>query len=387
VVAEEAMSNVRVVKAFSSEDKETQEYDKKMTNTYNLGWKRSMVYGIFQGATGFVANACILVVLYFGGKMVVKGTLTQGALGSFIIYTVSIAIASASVTAVLGEIINSLAACERVFEIMDYDPKIKYKNGERYQNFQGELAMREVDFHYPTKTDVHVLKKFNLTITPGEVIALVGSSGSGKSTIVSIIQRFYDVANGQFTIDGHDIKQLDLQWVHQNIGYVAQEPTLFSGTIEENIAYGVDKYEKEDLDRAAKLANAYDFIYNPTMFPQGYETVVGERGVKLSGGQKQRIAIARALIKRPKILIFDEATSALDAESEAQVQAAIDGIIQQTNTTVIIIAHRLSTIINCKRIIVLHEGQIAEEGTHQSLLATQGIYKNLIERQLQGFNS
>eukprot|EP01016_Furgasonia_blochmanni_P008219 TRINITY_DN1330_c0_g1_i2.p1 TRINITY_DN1330_c0_g1~~TRINITY_DN1330_c0_g1_i2.p1 ORF type:complete len:215 (-),score=48.74 TRINITY_DN1330_c0_g1_i2:147-791(-) len=210
--------------------------------------------------------------------------------------------------------------------------------------------------------------------------------GSGKSTIISLIERFYDTQSGRILFDGVDLKTLDLRFLHQAIGLVAQEPSLFSGTIEENITYGIKDYTQEDLDQITKLAHAYDFIHNKQMFPQGYKTVVGERGVKLSGGQKQRIAIARALMKRPKVLIFDEATSALDAESEYQVQTAIDGLIHSGHVTMIIVAHRLSTIINCQRILVMQQGSFVEEGTHPQLLAKNGVYKALVERQVQGFN-
>jgi len=214
----------------------------------------------------------------------------------------------------------------------------------------------------------------------------VGSSGSGKSSIISLIERFYDVSKGQILVDGENIKDLDLRWYHDHIGYVSQEPSLFSGTIEENITYGLENYTQADVEKALKLANAFDFVMNLAMFPQGLKTMVGDRGIKLSGGQKQRIAIARALIKNPKILIFDEATSALDADSEFQVQQAIDGLIKEGNKTVIIIAHRLSTIINCPRIVVIQNGKIAEEGTHAQLLHRNGVYKALIERQLSGYN-
>eukprot|EP01017_Pseudomicrothorax_dubius_P008213 TRINITY_DN12672_c0_g6_i1.p1 TRINITY_DN12672_c0_g6~~TRINITY_DN12672_c0_g6_i1.p1 ORF type:complete len:347 (+),score=70.58 TRINITY_DN12672_c0_g6_i1:489-1529(+) len=345
-----------------------------------------MAYGIFQGFGTFIGNGCIIVVLYCGGTFVINGEMSTGDLGSFIMYTLSIGVSSASTTAMLGNVVSSMAACDRVFELIDYAPKINAKGGKTLTELNGEISFKEVEFTYPTKSEVQVLKNFNLDIKKGEVVALVGSSGSGKSSIVGMLQRFYDVQSGAITIDSTNLRDLDLVWFHSNIGYVAQEPSLFSGSIEENIAYGVDKYTREDLDRITRMANAYDFIHNTAQFPEGYRTVVGERGVKLSGGQKQRIAIARALMKQPKILIFDEATSALDAESEYQVQSAIDSIISMSNTTVIIIAHRLSTIINCQRILVLNQGQIVEEGTHSALVAKNGVYRQLIERQLGSIN-
>jgi len=275
---------------------------------------------------------------------------------------------------------------EQVFELMDYKSKVNSSGGKTNSDFKGKIEIKGVNFNYPTKAEVLVMDNVNLKIDSGDVVAFVGASGSGKSTIVSLIERFYDVNSGVISIDGEDLKDVDLRWYHNNIGYVSQEPSLFSGTIEENVTYGLTEYGKDDIDKALKMAHAYDFVMNEKQFPQGLQTVVGERGVKLSGGQKQRIAIARALIKDPKILIFDEATSALDAESEFQVQQAIDTLIKEGNKTVIIIAHRLSTIINCPRILVVQSGRIVEEGTHRELLDKNGIYKALIERQLSGFN-
>eukprot|EP01017_Pseudomicrothorax_dubius_P008205 TRINITY_DN12672_c0_g2_i7.p1 TRINITY_DN12672_c0_g2~~TRINITY_DN12672_c0_g2_i7.p1 ORF type:complete len:572 (-),score=107.99 TRINITY_DN12672_c0_g2_i7:59-1774(-) len=387
IVAEEAISNIRTVKTFSSEELESLNYETKMKRNADLGQKKSFLWGGFQGMIALIANGGLVVVLYFGGKMVLNGEMTTGDMGSFIIYAVTIGISSAASAAVFGEVVTSLAACERVFEILDYRAKIPCSGGQRLDTFKGEVSLRNVEFRYPTKKDVTVLKSLDMTIRQGEVVAIVGSSGSGKSSIINIIERLYDVDSGDILFDGVSLKTLDLNWLHKNIGYVAQEPTLFSGTIEENIAYGLSGYTKDELDLAAKLANAFDFIHNKEQFPKGYETVVGEKGIKLSGGQKQRVAIARALIKRPKILIFDEATSALDAESEYLVQSAIDTIIQNTNTTVIIIAHRLSTIINCGRILVMSNGRIVEEGKHQELVAMNGVYKALIERQLSGYNN
>ena len=220
-------------------------------------------------------------------------------------------------------------------------------------------------------------------IKKGETIGIVGSSGSGKSTLVNLIERLYEIDKGEIRIDGVNIKDYDLRTLHQQIGYVSQEPSLFSGTIIDNVTYGVQIFKEEDVINSIIMSNA-NFIFDKNMFPEGLLSKVGERGIKLSGGQKQRIAIARALIKNPKILIFDEATSALDAESEYQVQKTIDQFIKIGNRTVIVIAHRLSTVINCDRILVFHNGSIAEEGTHSYLLNMNGLYRTLIERQLSG---
>jgi len=269
---------------------------------------------------------------------------------------------------------------------MDYEPLIKNYGGiSDIKSLKGMVEFKDVSFCYPNKQEVYVLKTLNLTIQAGEVVALVGSSGGGKTTIANLIERFYDPKSGEILIDGVDIRKYDLKALHQRIGHVPQEPSLFSGTIEENITYGLDSYTQEQVDKATKLANCYDFIHDKSLFPKGFQTFVGERGMKLSGGQKQRIAIARALIKEPKILVLDEATSALDAENEFHVQKAIEGLMHQKDMTMIVIAHRLSTIINCKRIIVICEGKIAEEGRHDELIEINGVYKNLVERQMQGF--
>ena len=227
-----------------------------------------------------------------------------------------------------------------------------------------------------------VLQNFNLKITAGERIAICGSSGGGKSTIVQLLERFYDLSQGELLIDNINIKEYNVNYLRQNIGFVAQEPVLFSGTIEQNIAYGVEHYTIEDLHNAAELANAMQFIQDQSLFPQGFGTLVGERGTKLSGGQKQRIAISRALMKKPKILIFDESTSALDAESEFQVQSSIDALMEKMDITCIVIAHRLSTIINCKRILVMSGGKVIEEGGHNELIEKKGFYCNLIQKQI-----
>lgn len=250
---------------------------------------------------------------------------------------------------------------------------------------QGEISIKNVRFSYPTKSDVEVIRGITFDIPKNKVVALVGTSGCGKSSIISMIERFYEPSSGEVQLDGTDIKTLNPKWYHKQIAIVSQEPVLFSGSIKENITYGLDEdlITTETLDEACKMANAYDFIHDRDLFPEGYETVVGERGVKLSGGQKQRIAIARALIRRPKVLLLDEATSALDAESEHQVQKALDLLIKSGQQTVVVIAHRLSTVRDADEIIVIRKGEIAERGSHEELLKNgTGVYKSLVDRQL-----
>jgi ABC-type multidrug transport system fused ATPase/permease subunit len=245
----------------------------------------------------------------------------------------------------------------------------------------GHIELRNVSFSYASRPDVPVLKGFNLTIPKNTTAALVGSSGAGKSTVVSLLQRFYDVTEGSITIDGLDVRDLDLQWLRANIGYVQQEPSLFGLTVKENVCYGVSKsVSQEEVERVCKQANAHDFIMQ---WPDGYDTMVGERGVKLSGGQKQRIAIARALLVDPKVLLLDEATSALDAESEHLVQEAIENAV--VGRTVLIIAHRLSTVKEANQIIVLDEQQIVDAGSHDVLMRRCSKYQDLIKRQSSVF--
>lgn len=276
---------------------------------------------------------------------------------------------------------------------------ITFNNGIM-KDISGYIIFRDVSFNYPTKPNVQILSKINITIRPREKIAIVGASGSGKSTIVSLLERFYDCTSGEIMFDDINVEYYNTEYLHQQIGLVSQEPTLFSGTLKENLTYSLDlkvfnniddeakeKLLNEKINDAIKLANAVEFINNSDRFPDGLNTLVGERGVQLSGGQKQRIAIARALIKNPKVLIFDEATSALDSDSEYQVQKAINKLMEESDTTMIIIAHRLSTIINCDRILVMRHGQIIEEGTHKELLNIEnGYYKVLVERQIAGLS-
>ncbi|KRX09072.1 P-loop containing nucleoside triphosphate hydrolase [Pseudocohnilembus persalinus] len=382
--ATEAIGNIRVVKSFGTEEKEISIFDKQLFQTYIIGSKRAMLYGVFAGTISVVAFSAIILVLYLGGRMVINGDLSVGDLSGFVLYTITMAMSLIGTGGVLNTLVTALGVAEKLFEIMDHPIKIQ-PGTVIPKDVKGEIKFEQVVFKYPTKDDVEVLKTIDFEIKGGQNVALVGSSGSGKSSIISLIERFYDIQQGSIKLDGVDIRDLDTQWLHKTIGFVSQEPTLFSGTLRDNITYGVDQATDEQIEESIKMANAYDFIHDKQLFPEGLSTIVGERGVKLSGGQKQRIAIARALIKNPAILIFDEATSALDAESEYQVQYAIDQLVQRGEKTIIIIAHRLSTIINCENIIVIDKGIIKEQGSHQNLLKQNNFYAKLIQRQLQNF--
>ncbi|KAL3661150.1 hypothetical protein V7S43_013759 [Phytophthora oleae] len=260
---------------------------------------------------------------------------------------------------------------DRVIPIDSFNP-----NGLRLPNVQGRLDFKNISFRYPTRPEVNVLKNYNLTIEAGQTVAFCGPSGGGKSTIISLIERFYDPTAGEVLLDGYNIKDLNLNWLRGQIGLVGQEPTLFIGTITDNIAHGLtEKPSQYEIEEAARMANAHDFI---SKFPDGYDTEVGMKGEQLSGGQKQRIAIARAILKNPDILLLDEATSALDSESEKVVQEALDKVVALKRRTTIVIAHRLSTIRKADKICVVSGGKIAEQGTHQELLQRNGRYAGLV---------
>ena len=292
-----------------------------------------------------------------------------------------------------GNFASLAGACDKIVLIMKIVPKVNQQGGDKIEGeVDGSIEFRNVEFQYPTKSDVMVLKgvSFSVDNKKNRVVAICGSSGCGKSSIISLLERFYDPIAGEILFNGRNIKELDPKWYHNQIAIVQQEPVLFSGTIGENICYGLDLEGKNQeeitalMDDACRQADAYDFIHDEFLFPLQYDTIVGERGIKLSGGQKQRIAIARALIRKPKVLLLDEATSALDAESEFQVQKALDKLIQAGQQTVVVVAHRLSTIRDANQILVMEHGLVVERGTHDELLSNKeySIYQNLVKRQL-----
>lgn len=285
---------------------------------------------------------------------------------------------------ILPDIMKAKGAAAGIFDLLDRVPEINTNEGIglTLPHIDGKVTFQNVTFAYPTRSDTKVLRKLNLVINKGQSVALVGPSGSGKSTVIQLLERFYDPLRGTVMIDDIDIKDFDLKWFRRNVGLVSQEPTLFTGTISENILFGNPDATIEEVEKAAKLANAYDFIMQQ---PNGFNTLVGEKGAQLSGGQKQRIAIARAVLKNPKILLLDEATSALDTESERLVQNALDNLMQ--GRTTIIIAHRLSTIRNCNVICVMMNGKIVEQGTHDQLLELNGVYTSLASKQLTDIES
>nr|3ZDQ_A Chain A, ATP-BINDING CASSETTE SUB-FAMILY B MEMBER 10, MITOCHONDRIAL [Homo sapiens]4AYT_A Chain A, ATP-BINDING CASSETTE SUB-FAMILY B MEMBER 10 MITOCHONDRIAL [Homo sapiens]4AYX_A Chain A, ATP-BINDING CASSETTE SUB-FAMILY B MEMBER 10 [Homo sapiens] len=381
-LAEERIGNVRTVRAFGKEMTEIEKYASKVDHVMQLARKEAFARAGFFGATGLSGNLIVLSVLYKGGLLMGSAHMTVGELSSFLMYAFWVGISIGGLSSFYSELMKGLGAGGRLWELLEREPKLPFNEGVilNEKSFQGALEFKNVHFAYPARPEVPIFQDFSLSIPSGSVTALVGPSGSGKSTVLSLLLRLYDPASGTISLDGHDIRQLNPVWLRSKIGTVSQEPILFSCSIAENIAYGADdpsSVTAEEIQRVAEVANAVAFIRN---FPQGFNTVVGEKGVLLSGGQKQRIAIARALLKNPKILLLDEATSALDAENEYLVQEALDRLMD--GRTVLVIAHRLSTIKNANMVAVLDQGKITEYGKHEELLSKpNGIYRKLMNKQ------
>ncbi|XP_046847627.1 ATP-binding cassette sub-family B member 10, mitochondrial-like [Xenia sp. Carnegie-2017] len=382
-IAEESLSNIRTVQAFGQEETQITRYQSKIGEVFKLTKKEAIASGIFWGFTGLSGNLIVLLVLYFGGNMVSLSQITVGGLTSFMVYAAWVGVSVSGLSSFYSELMKGVGASSRLWQLLDREPRIARSAGLSLSDgdLRQGIEFRNVHFKYSTRPDVPIFSSLNLFVPARRVTAVVGPSGSGKSTITSLLLRFYDVDSGSILIGEHDIRSLKPDWLREHIGIVSQEPVLFSGSIRDNIAFawrsehGDLKFE--DVMNAAKQANALQFIQS---FPQGFETVVGEKGLALSGGQRQRIAIARALLKNPKILVLDEATSALDAESEHLVQEAMDRLMK--DRTVITIAHRLSTIKNAHNIVVLDRGKILQSGTYFQLTQDKdGLFYKLIEKQ------
>ena len=461
----ESLENIKTVKAFSTEDKEIQKYDKQLKKM----WKDSMNFvfkmTVSKNIIGIIFVGLIMLIvrlgIFFAKRESEKnGDFTKN-LFPFMIYCIMFMSTFNEISTRYEKIQKSLVIAEKVFKVIDYEPKIKNtkENNFSYMDIEGNIEFKNINFSYPTKKDIEILKNFNLKINKGDSIGIVGMSGSGKSTIVNLVQRLYNCGNDveinersnliknsdknskkneeyielpnmslnsinsnsnlstqlidsdstllkvnadnkeekeintkennenenrSILIDNVNIKYLDIKHFHSQLGYVSQEPPLFNSTVLENILYGLENpenYDKAFLDKVIKISKS-DFIYDESLFPQGLQTIVGEKGSQLSGGQKQRIAIARALMKKPKILILDEATSALDAESEFEIWNSINEFKKEINMGMIVVAHRLSSIKNCEKIIVIDNGKIVESGTHQELIGLNGKYKELMEKQI-----
>ena len=377
VVAEEVFQNIREVKSFVREDYEVNRYNSAVDTAFQAAVRLLTIRSIFGPIVAFFAFAGLALILWFGGREVLDGRLSAGELIAFLIYGLTVAGSFAGLINLYTQFQEAIGATKRVFQILDTSPQIEdTKDAIDLHEVKGAISLNNVSFAYEDNHEV--LQDIDLDIKEGEIIALVGPSGAGKSTLFNLIPRFYEVETGQVSVDGHDVRDVTQQSLRQHIGIVPQETLLFGGTIRENILYGNLTASEDELVSAAESANAHTFI---TELSDGYETVVGERGIKLSGGQRQRIAIARAILKNPSILLLDEATSSLDNESEHLVQEALGNLMQ--NRTTLIIAHRLSTIRIAHRIVVLDKGQIVELGTHDELMAQHGLYAKLYEMQFR----
>jgi ATP-binding cassette, subfamily B, bacterial MsbA len=383
--ADEAFSQIRTVQSYTREDEEVRRYGSHLHEVIQAAILRAKIRGTFFGILTFCGFGGVVAVLWQGGRLVLGGSLTAGALVSFLLYALYVAGAVGSLASLFGAYQEAVGAARRVFDMLGAESTVEDPAApvRLPRPIRGEISMDNVSFRYnPTLPEV--LHGVSLRIGAGEVVALVGPSGAGKTTIASLLPRFWDVTSGRITFDGIDIRDLALQELRGSIGIVPQEPTLFSGTILENIAYariGDDgSRPSEDAVRAAaKAAHAVEFIER---LPEGFNTRVGERGVKLSGGQRQRIAIARVFLKNPALVILDEATSSLDTESERLVEQAMEDLLRARST--LIIAHRLSTVLRADRLVVIDRGVIVEEGRHHELLASEGVYSRLYRGQFRG---
>lgn len=380
-IVQETFQGITIVKAFTSEFLEVNRYTKSVYSVVKIAIANARYRGAFISFMIFSVFGAIAFVMWYGANMIHDGELTIGSLTMFVIFSMFVGGTFAGFAEMFSQLQKMLGATQSIREILRADNEpvdlSDVKVEEQYR-LKGNVKFEDVAFSYPSRKDVPVLKHISLDAKSGEQIALVGPSGAGKSTIASLLLKFYDTDNGNIFFDGRDSKDFPLSQLRKQMAFVPQDVILFGGTIKENIAYGKPDATDEEITEAAKKANAHDFV---SKFPEGYETIVGERGIKLSGGQRQRVAIARAILKDPAILILDEATSSLDSESEQLVQDALENLMK--NRTSFVIAHRLSTIRNADKIILIDKGIVAESGTHEQLMNNNGLYRKLNEMQFE----
>ncbi len=377
----EAVSAIETVQIFNAEATEEARYGARIERSFLASNKLALSRGIFVGVVEIAAFGVVTALLYLGARQVLEKDLTAGAMTTFLIYTLMVATSLATLANLWGNLQRAMGASERVFELLDETPLISDPPAPLpfppRLPMRGEIAFKNVDFHYPARPDVAVLTGIDLTIRPGETVALVGRSGAGKSTIAALVQRFWEPTSGTIEIEGCDIQQVRLADLRRGMAAVSQDPVLFSGTLRDNIAYGRPAAPHADILAAVRDAGLETFI---ARLPDGLDTIVGERGVKISGGERQRVAIARALLADPAVLVLDEATSHLDSENERLVQSALDRLM--VNRTTLVIAHRLSTVRGASQILVIDRGRVVERGRHDELLARGGLYSDLVRTQV-----
>uniref|UniRef100_A0A672YS61 Antigen peptide transporter 2-like n=1 Tax=Sphaeramia orbicularis TaxID=375764 RepID=A0A672YS61_9TELE len=379
--ANEVVSGIHLVRSFNTEKYEAHRYGNRLMDTHKLKTRRDIIGAIYLLARRFTGLAMQVLMLYYGRLFIQRGQMTTGNLVSFILYQSDLGDNIRTLTYIFGDMLNSVGSAGKVFEYLDRKPEVSTEGKLAPDQVTGHVSFCQLSFAYPSYANKIVLQEFSLELKPGQVTALVGASGGGKSTCVSLLQRFYEPQSGEILLDNEQLKSYEHRYLHKKIAVVSQEPVLFSGSIKDNIAYGLPECSLEEIQEAARKANAHDFI---KQLEKGYDTEVGEGGGQLSKSERQQIAIARALVRQPQVLILDEITSALDSESENKVQQALANC---HNQTLLVIAHRLKTIEKADQIIVIGNGSVQERGTHQELMDMKGVYYKLREKCLNEGNS
>ena len=375
--AAEVIAGMRTVRAFAQESNERGRYRRQLERAHAAARRKVQARALLGGVSLIAGECAALLAIWVGGSLIATGRMTTGALISFMLYALLVARGLRNTSRFAAEALRAIGATQWIFDVLERQPTIPLEGGARPDALVPSVAFEHVGFRYPTRPGVDALREIDFEISPGETVALVGKSGSGKSTVLNLLLRFYDPTDGRVLVGGHDVRDLDPAWLRTRVATVMQEPTLFSRSVAENIRFGAEAADRDAVTAAAALASADEFI---SRLPGGYDAQIGDRGVQLSGGQRQRLAIARAVLRRPSILVLDEATSALDAELESDVQAALRGLGYRPTT--IIIAHRLSTVAAVDRVIILDAGRIVESGTHEQLLHGSRFYRQLVQTQL-----
>ena len=377
-VLQENLSGIRVVKAFVRSDYENTRFDKANTELYETSLKMTQYISIFFPIVMALMNLGTVAIIYYGGLQVFVGTTSVGQIMAFTNYLFSTMFPVLMLSMMAGQVSAASASASRIMEVLDSEPEVQDSSEPiRLDEIQGRVVFENVAFSYRDDGGDPVLTDISFTAEPGQKVALLGQTGSGKSSLINLIPRYYDTNNGRITIDGHDVKDFKMSNLRKHIGISLQEAILFSGTIRDNIRYGNPDATDEEVIEASKIAQAHEFI---TTFPEGYDTMVGQRGVNLSGGQKQRVAIARALLVKPKILILDDSTSAVDVETETEIENALETLMD--DTTSFIVAQRISTVLKADKILVLDNGKIAAEGNHEELMESSPLYQEIYDSQL-----